>query len=346
MPNLTVKLIDPLNDAGVSQWLERSWETTIFHSASWARVMAESYGYRPLYFMLYDSGACRGCLPVMEVDSVFTGKRGVCLSFSDYCGAIAEGVEDFSLLLQAVLDYGRSRRWRYAEFRGEPRLRNERASEVYAHHLIELSPDEGLMLSRLRKSTARGINKAVKEGVAVAVGNSLQETMEYYRLHCLTRRRQGLPPQPKRFFVNLHQHLIGKGLGFTALARQGDATVAGMVCLHFGRNAIYKYGASDLEQQQLRANNLLFWELIKKCGRDGFRYLSLGRTDLNNEGLMNFKNGWGGSMSDLYYHRYDFTSGSFVAGQERNLEPYRRLLTKLPVPLLRALGTLAYRHLG
>ncbi len=346
MPNLTVKLINPLEDAGVSQWLEGCRQTTIFHSSSWARLIADSYGYRPLYFMLYDSGCCRGCLPVMEVDSVLTGKRGVCLSFSDYCGAIVEGGEDFALLLQAVLDYGRSRRWRYAEFRGEPRLGNERASEVYAHHLIELSQDEGLMLSRLRKSTARSIQKAVKEGVTVAVGTSLQETLEYYRLHCLTRRRQGLPPQPKRFFVNLHQHLISKRLGFTALARQGNSTVAGVVCLHFGSNAIYKYGASDLEQQQLRANNLLFWELIKKCGRDGFRFLSLGRTDLNNEGLLNFKNGWGGSMTDLYYYRYDFTSGSFVAGGDMNLKPYRRLLTKLPIPLLRALGTMAYRHLG
>ncbi|WP_026841435.1 lipid II:glycine glycyltransferase FemX [Citrifermentans bremense] len=346
MPNLTVKLIDPLKDAGVSHWLERCRETTIFHSASWARLMVDSYGYHPLYFMLYDSGTCRGCLPVMEVDSVFTGKRGVCLSFADYCGAIVEGVDDFALLLQAVLDYGRSRRWRYAEFRGEARLVNERASEVYAHHLIELSQDEELMLSRLRKSTARSIHKAVKEGVTVAIGTSLQETLEYYRLHCLTRRRQGLPPQPRRFFVNLHHHLIGRGLGFTAIARQGDATVAGVVCLHFGVNAIYKYGASDIEQQQLRANNLLFWELIKKCGRDGFRFLSLGRTDPKNEGLLNFKNGWGGNMSDLNYYRYDFTSGSFVAGEVTNLEPYRQLLRKLPVPLLRALGVLAYRHLG
>lgn len=346
MQNLTVKLIDPLKDARVSQWLERTREATIFHSASWARLMVDSYGYRPLYFMLYDSGICRGCLPVMEVDSVFTGKRGVCLSFADYCGAIVEGVEDFALLLQAVLDHGRSSGWRYAEFRGEARLANEMASEVYAHHQIELSPDEELMLSRLRKSTARSIHKAVKEGVTVAIGTSLQETLEYYRLHCLTRRRQGLPPQPKRFFIDMHRCLIERGLGFIALARRGDTTLAGVVCLHFGMNAIYKYGASDLEQQQLRANNLLFWELIKKCGRDGFRYLSLGRTDPKNEGLLNFKNGWGGSMSDLNYYRYDFTSGSFGAGEGTNLEPYRQLLRKLPVSLLRALGTLAYRHLG
>ncbi|HBA90117.1 MAG TPA: methicillin resistance protein [Geobacter sp.] len=346
MPNKTVELIDPLKDKRLNDWLQGCNDTTIFHSSGWARVLAESYGYRPVYFTLYVSGNCRGCLPVMEVDSALTGKRGVCLSFSDYCGAIVESKQDFRLLLDAVLAYGRTRRWRYAEFRGEAHLMSENPSKVYAHHVIELSNDEKLMLSRVRKSSARNIQTAVKEGVTVDMGNSLQGVLDFYRLHCLTRRRQGLPPQPRSYFIKLHELLIARNLGFIALARQGDATVAGLICLHFGSNAIYKYGASDAQMQHLRANNLLFWEVIKKCGRDGFGRLSLGRTDPDNEGLLNFKNGWGGSRTDLSYYRYDFAGNAFIHPQERNLEAYRQVLKKLPVSLLRALGKIAYRHMG
>jgi len=33
---------------------------------------------------------------------------------------------------------------------------------------------------------------------------------EYYRLHCLTRKRHGLPPQPTGFFQKIQEHIIAK----------------------------------------------------------------------------------------------------------------------------------------
>ena len=346
MPNPRIDLIDPLKGTELGDWLEDARGSTIFHSTSWARVLAESYGYRPVYLVLSERGSCKGCLPVIEVDSAITGKRGVCVSFSDYCGALVENPDDFKLLFDNLLEYGRIRRWRYIEFRGESCLGDAKPSRVYAHHLIELAKDEGVMLSRLRNSTARNIQKAVKEGVAVDIGGALEGVLDFYQLHCLTRRRQGLPPQPRSYFEKLHEHVIARGLGFTALARQGSITVAGMVCLHFGRNAIYKYGASDTDFQHLRANNLLFWETMKKCGREGFNCLSLGRTDLDNEGLLHFKNGWGGKMTNLNYYRYDLATSRFVCDRERDLKACREVLKRLPVNVLRVLGEFAYRHVG
>lgn len=342
-----VDIIDPFTAPELATWLENAKQTTIFHSTSWARVIAESYDYQPVFLALSQHGNLKACLPVMEVDSPFTGKRGVCLSFSDYCGAIAEDSEEFRLLFDAVRDYGRVRKWRYIEFRGEPYLGNEKPFKSYAHHLIELSGDERLMLSRLRKSTVRGIQKAVREGVTVDVSETLGGVLDYYHLHCLTRRRQGLPPQPRSYFLKLHEHVIAEKLGFTALARQGDgAPMAGIICLRFGKNAIYKYGASITEFQHLRANNLLFWETISKCGRDGYDYLSLGRTDLDNEGLLVFKDGWGGRRTCLNYYRYDLAAERFISECPRELAGYRWVLQKMPVGVLRMLGRIAYRHLG
>ncbi len=346
MPSQRVDIVDPLQSTELCDWLEDAKGSTIFHSTSWARVLAESYGYKPVCVVLSERGNCRGCLPVIEVDSAITGRRGVCVSFSDYCGALIESPGDFKLLFDNLLEYGRIRRWRHIEFRGESCLGDAEPSKVYAHHVVELSDDEAVMLSRLRNSTARNIQKAVKEGVTIDIGRGLEALLDFYHLHCLTRRRQGLPPQPRSYFEKLHEHVIAKGLGFTALARQGNITVAGMVCLHFGRNAIYKYGASDTDFQHLRANNLLFWETMKKCGREGFDYFSLGRTDLDNEGLLNFKNGWGGTMTSLNYYRYDLARSRFVCDRERNLKACREVLKRLPVKVLRMLGEFAYRHVG
>ena len=341
-----IGVINPLDNSNWNETLLSCGQGTIFHTANWARLLAESYGYHPAYFTLYEEGAFKGCLPLMEVKSVLTGRRGVCLSFSDYCGSLVEGRDDFQLLFDSILELGRMSGWRYAEFRGEEFLDKELPASVYAHHMLKLSPDEGLMHSRLRESTARNIRKAQKEGVTVEICQSLRGVRDYYHLHCLTRKRQGVPPQPRAFFEKLHEHVISQGLGFTALARNGQAIVAGMICLHFGSNAVYKYGASDPDFQHLRANNLVFWEAIKTCASEGFTSLSLGRTDLDNEGLLNFKNGWGGSRSDLNYYRYDFKINGFVCDTERDLGGYKNMLKKLPINVLRFLGKMAYRHMG
>jgi len=346
MSALKINLVNPVEASEWNNELVSYGECTIFHSANWARLLADTYGYRPVYFTLSEQGLFKGCLPVMEVVSTFTGKRGVCLSFSDYCGSIVEGRDNFKLLFDSVLELGRISGWRYVEFRGENFLCNEMPRKIYAHHTIELSHDEELMLSRVRKSTARSIKKAVKEGVKVDICNSLQAVRDFYRLHCLTRRRHGLPPQPKSFFDKLHEHVISQRLGFTALARIGNVIVAGVVCLHFGRNAVYKYGASDVEFQYLRANNLVFWEMIKECARNGFDFCSLGRTDLRDEGLLVFKDGWGGMRTYMHYNRFDFVTNRFTRESDEHGRYYRNWFKKLPVNFLRILGDIGYRHMG
>jgi hypothetical protein len=310
-----VAVVNPLRSADWNKMLLGSGQSTIFHSANWARLLAESYGYHPAYFTLSEQGAFRGCLPIMEVKSALTGRRGVCLSFSDCCGAVVEGAAEFRLLFDSVLELGRLSGWRYVEFRGEPFLGQELPAKAYAHHSIALSGDEHLMHSRLRKGTASSIKKAEKEGVSAEISSSLEAVRDFYRLHCLTRRRHGLPPQPGSFFDKLHEHVISQGLGFVALARHGKDTV-------------------------------LLWETIKTCANQGMRSMSLGRTDLGNEGLLTFKNGWGAERTVLNYYRYDFASSGFVCDKERDLSIFKKVLKTLPVDVLKFIGQLAYRHMG
>jgi len=344
LPNVAV--VNPLRNSGWNQMLLSCGQGTIFHSSNWAQLLADSYGYHPAYFLLSEPGAFGGCLPVMEVDSMLTGRRGVCLSFSDFCGSLVAGGDEFRLLFESVLGLGRMSGWRYVEFRGEQFLNRESPAKVFAHHILELSRDERLMHSRLRASNARNIRKAMKEGVTIETTETLQGVQDFYRLHCLTRKRHGVPPQPCTFFRKLHEHVISKGFGFTALARHNQVPVAGVICLHFGTSAVYKYGASDVRFQHLRANNLVLWEAIKRCAQCGFQSFSLGRTDLHDEGLLAFKDGWGGVRSVINYYRYDFATSQFVHQSDRDGEAFRDLFRKLPVNVLTMLGKLAYRHMG
>ena len=56
---------------------------TVFHTSAWARVLADSYRYRPSYVVFQPEDGERTLLPMFEVKSVITGTRGVSLPFTD-----------------------------------------------------------------------------------------------------------------------------------------------------------------------------------------------------------------------------------------------------------------------
>ena len=130
-----------------------------------------------------------------------------------------------------------------------------------------------------------------------------------------------------------------------ALAFHQNVPVAGAVFLHFGKKAIFKYGASIQSYHYLRPNNLLMWQAIKKYLREGCRYFNFGRTEPQNKGLLQFKRGWGARERMIYYYNYDLTKDMFTK-RENALRSSYGLFKILPVPLLKIIGRILYRHVG
>ena len=220
----------------------------------------------------------------MEVDSFLTGKRGVSLPFTDYCEPIVSDGITFQELLNFVLEEGKERNWKYLELRSFKNLSpSDLQSFTYLGHTLNLSDKENETFSNFRDSTKRNIKKATKEGVEVNINYSSESVREFYRLNCMTRKQHGLPPQPYLFFKKVYDHIICKNMGFVVLASFHDKPIAGGVYFHFGEKTVYKYGASDLNYQNLRANNLVMWEAIKWYSQNGYKSLCFGRTEPENQ---------------------------------------------------------------
>jgi hypothetical protein len=180
----------------------------------------------------------------------------------------------------------------------------------------------------------------------VAVSTTPGGLREFCRMNWQTRREHGLPPQPACFFDNFQRHVLAKGRGMVVLASYNGSTVAGSVYVHFGRKAVYKYGASDRRYQHLRANNLIMWEAIERYAADGYASLDLGRTEPENDGLLQFKRGWGCGEHRINYYKYDLRSDAFAAGRLSVSGAHTAVFRHMPLPLLRLAGTLLYRHAG
>lgn len=347
MPALDVQTINPLEYPSWDDLVLSNQEYSFFHSSSWAKTIYESYDYKPLYFTIFSDSRLLGLAPVMEIQSILTGRRGVSLPFSDYCEPIIRDENHFQALFGRVLEYGKDLGWKYMELRGGRRFFNDLPpSSYYYGHTLDLMGDAEKIYSRFRGSTRRNIKKAIKEGVEVKICSSMDSVKAFYQLNCITRKLHGLPVQPFLFFEHLHDNVIAQNKGFVALATHQGKVVAAAMYIHFGEKAMYKYGASDRRYQHLRANNLVMWEAIKWYIQNGYKTFCFGKTEPENDGLRQFKNGWNTDERILPYYRYEFSKGSFVVDYPRKIKSSYRIFSHTPVPLLRIIGALMYKHVG
>ena len=342
-----IRVVNPTKTTNWNDLLLKTAGHSFFHTAQWAEVLAGAYDYEPLYLCENQNNHLTGLLPLMEVNSWLTGKRGVCLPFTDACDPVATNEGSFSALWDKALELGRERRWKYLEIRGGDKyLERTSPSEVYCGHELDLRPGHDRLLSQMRDSTRRNIKKAYGKELEINISTSADAMKEFCRLNVLTRRDHGLPPQPDRFFNILYDRVFSQKMGFIFAASIDKLVIAANVYLHFGDEVIYKYGASDKRYLQMRANNLIMWEAIKYSCDKGFKKLLFGRTEPQHKGLMQFKDGWGAKPYKIQYYRYDLRKNSFRGSDKVIPGKLQNIISKLPVPILKTTGKILYRHMG
>lgn len=346
--SLELTRVDPLTCDNWNSWIRAEDDSNPFYCSGWAHVLRDSYDYRPHYLVLRDGVRFSALLPFMEIDSAFTGRRGVSLPFSDECHPLIGKDIEPSDVMSAATAYAEGAGWRYLDLHGGRNLLPDApASSEYVGHRLDLSDNSALQFSRLRATTRRNVRKARRSGVAVDISRSKGALNEFYRLHCLTRKRHMLPPQPSRFFLNIYVRMLLQDSGHVVRAAHKGKTVGAAVLFHFGDQVLFKFGASDLGFQHLRMNDLILWKAIEWSIKNGYRALFLGRTDVWNTGLRRFKSGWGSVEYPIEYHKYDVKNKVFVKHSSERLEDaIKPIVGIMPIAVLRTVGGLLYRHLG
>ncbi|HEY3755753.1 MAG TPA: GNAT family N-acetyltransferase [Opitutaceae bacterium] len=339
-------VVDPTTAAGWDHSVLSMPGATVFHGAGWARALRAAYGYRPLYLIQGSPERPDAVLPLMEISSWVTGRRGVSLPFTDECPPVGCDRERFASLLGDAQSLARQRSWKQLQLRGGAAwLSPAPASDRFFGHQIDLTGGETAVLGRCDAAVRRAIRKAGHEGVAVEFSTAPAAVDEFYRLLCLTRRRHGSPPQPRRFFRLLQREILAPGAGIVVLAHHQGRAIAGAIYFHSGTYAIYKYGASDETFQHLRGNNLIMWSAFQHYLGRGCAVLDLGRTDSDNEGLRRFKLSWGATERTVDYFCQNLASQQFLEQRPFARSP-SALFRRLPLPLARLAGELLYKHVG
>jgi len=292
-------------------FVARSASATPFHHPAWARLLATTYGLRVFALLLGDGTAGAPFIVARAV----TGRRTwVSLPYTDELPVLADSTEAQGRFVSALATFGGRFGARRIDLRTSVEELGWRRDTCAVLHELQLQDDADEVHRTFSKSqVVRNIKRAAREGVTVQAATGVDGMRTFYALHERTRRRQGVPVQPWRFFALIWEHMVAQGRGTVLIASHEGTPLAGALFLHTHGTTIYKFGASDPEGWERRPNHAIFWRAIQDACARGDARMDFGRTDLGNDGLRAFKSGWGACERPLVYSSLE---PGAVAGEE------------------------------
>jgi hypothetical protein len=358
--NTSVLSVDPITDPRWSDFIDRHPDASIFHTQEWLQAIRDTYGYEPIAFTTSTGPELANAILFCQIKSWLTGRRLVSLPFSDHCQPLAEEQD-----MRAILSYLREQRkgegQRYIELRpeAEHRFSGEYSGfaekERFCLHKIDLRPDAKSIYSGFHDSCIRRkIKRSEREELTYESGRSEALLSKFRHLLLLTRRRHKLPPQPAAWFRNIVENLRDRVT--IHVASKGDIPVASILTLQYRRKLVYKYGCSDGQFSSLGGTPLLFWKAIQQAKTEGIEEFDLGRSDLDEPGLIAFKGHLGAISTQLtYYRNPEPAINKTVEGASTSASTAlsggpsawaREALVRLPDSILSGVGEVLYRHIG
>jgi hypothetical protein len=344
--------IDPIKDTRWSEFIRQHRSASVFHSMGWLEALRSTYGYDPVVFTTSSASdeLSNGVL-FCKVHSWVTGSRLVSLPFSDHCEPLCDSKDDLAFLIRYLQACMEHENFRYMEVRpvngnfGQTTETNSfRPVATYYLHVLDLRPELDKLFETFDKdSVQRRIQRAERAGLIEKCGRSDDLLRDFYALFVKTRGRHRLPPSPYSWFRNLIRHsaeALEIRVGYRA-----ETPVAALLTLRSKETVYYKYGCSDAQFHRLGGMPWLLWKAIASAKSSAASHFDMGRTEMQNAGLLAFKNHWVAQPQSLVYWRFPETA-SLESANSWKLDLAKRLFSLMPNRLRTAAGSVVYRHIG
>lgn len=317
---------------------------TIFHHKEWLSVLQKQYRCKPFY--ISNNNSNKALLPICEV-KILGKKKWVSLPFSDYVPSVFESESELLKSLDYLIEKANLNGVKFIELKFDTLSHNKFSKKQVAYsHITQLTNDTETLFKSFKKTRVQQpITKSHREGINVTITNNYKDMEIFYKLHLMTRKKLGVPIQPKNFFKLVYEKLIRSDLGFISIAEKDNIPLSAGIFAGFGKTLTYKYGASNPEYLKLRANHSMIWEAMKEAVNRDYKYFDFGKTDMENKGLRQFKLGWATKEFPVYYSYYpEVPAGETLNSINKKIvEP---IIKTAPQFVCQILGELFYKYMA
>ena len=319
-------------------------EATFFHRAGWAEVLRQAFGHDAHFVYAERDGIIQGVLPLGHIRSRLFGNALISTPFGVY-GGVAGGDETVRAALeQAAIERAQALQVDHLELRHtKPRHPDWPAKrELYVTFRKAIDPDPEVNLKAIPRKQRAMVRKGIDAGLR---GETDAGVDRLFAAYSESVRNLGTPVFSRQYFATL-KTVFGPDCEVLTVTHQ-DRLVASVLSFYFRDEVLPYYGGGTALARDLKGNDFLYWELMRRaCGR-GIRVFDYGRSKVGT-GSYSFKKNWGFTPEPLHY---EF---QLVKARElpdvNPLNPKYRLFIegwkRLPLPVSRWLGPFLARSLG
>lgn len=333
-------------DADARAWdgfVEAQPEATFFHRFGWRRVLEHAFGHATYYLLAEEGGGVVGVLPLARVRSRLFHDALISTPFCVYGGAVARDAQITGALLLAGGELARALGVDYMELRHVRPVRPDWPTKsLYVTFRRELEADHDANLKAVPRKQRAVIRKGLGAGLDVRADESMED---FYRVYSESVRNLGTPVFSRRYVRMLREVFPEESEILTV--RHGGRPVSSVLSFYFRDEVLPYYGGGTIAARDLKAYDLMYWELMRRAVERGIRVFDFGRSK-RDTGAYSYKTHWGFEPSPLYYE-YDLVrarSMPDVSPANPKYERFIRLWRRLPLPVSQLLGPPLARSLG
>lgn len=289
-------LSDPIVAERVEAFVRGHAGGTPFHLPQWSRAVTAATGHASHFLVAEQGPALVGLLPLTEVRSLLFGKALVSVGFGVGGGILALGAEAEAALSEAAQGLAREVGSSGIELRGgalPPRW--QRHEGVYADFVRDLPQDEEAILKSIPRKQRAEVRRAFGNGLSVEIGRDLAS---HYRVYAESVHNLGTPVFPRRLFAAVLDE-FGPDADMLVV-RKGKAPLSAVLSLYMGGTVYPYWGGGTFVARAARANELLYFELMKHAAARGCTRFDFGRSK-RGTGAYAFKKNWGFEPTPLVY---------------------------------------------
>jgi FemAB-related protein (PEP-CTERM system-associated) len=336
-----------LNQSADEQWdafVEEHPQANFFHRSGWRRVATEVFGHPAHYLTEQRNGSITAVLPLVEIRSRLFGHALISNAFCVGGGPLAADPGAFESILDRAEALGRKLGVDYVELRDLPSATSGWTAhdDLYAGFERRIAPTDDENLKLIPKRQRAVVRKALNGDLTTSVETSAET---FHQLYGRTMRDHGTPALPRRYFERL---LTVFGSDCEVLTvRSGGRPISSVISYFFRGRVMPYYTGSRLEARGAGANDLMYWDLMRRAAARGCEIFDFGRSKVGT-GPYAFKRNWGFEPRPIV-HQYRLLKSETLPQVNPTNRRYAALIgawRRLPLPVANSISPFLSRSLA
>ena len=348
MSKLEIKILHP-GDADwgryadlINDYVEQTAAARIYHLPGCSELIQNEFRHRCFYFVALEDSRITGLLPVIQQKSRLFGNHMISMPFFNYGGVVASNPEAELSLLQHAIAMMNKNGASDLELRETTARTGFKSLDHKVAMILEL-PAEARLLEMLGTKIRAQIKRPLQQN-AVHICGKEELLDDFYNVFSRNMRDLGTPVYQKSFFSAMIKR-FRQGV-WLHIIKINNIPVGAAFVLGYKETAEIPWASTIREYNKYGVNMLMYWEVIKKAIKDGYKYFDFGRSS-KDSGTYKFKKQWGALPVQLYWN-YTLAPGAVLPMNNPANAKYAlaiKIWQKLPLAITEWLGPKLARNL-